>query len=760
MDIMVFHSGNCGNAQNCKYPYSGIGSTPEELKKLFCYDHTFIRFKNNYRSKENFLEATIAALDNDNDHSDDSTKWIPMDAIPKLFPGIPCVISTSRHHMKQKGNRSPRPRYHVAFQIDALTDPAEYAALLSRVQALFPFFDDKALDAGRFFFGNPDTEVYTFQGHRTLTDFIEELEENKFVADMEEANSAARIGFIPEGSRNSTISHAAGKILKRLGDTPEAYEKFMEVVSQCSPPLPDQEVNSTWKSALKFFHEKVEKQPGYVSPADYNAPATPQWEQPIPFTQHTLPAFPVDAFPSVIRDYVLAVAETTQTPVDMAATAALAVLALCQQGKYRIKGKDDWIEPLNLFTVIVAEPSERKSAVISHMTGAVHRFEAEYNKQHSGAVERSRMEKRILEKQQRNLEEMVIKGKAQMEDLQDVAMQLANFREVMPMRLYVDDVTTEKLTSVLAENNGTAAIVSAEGGIFDMLAGIYTKNVNIDVFLKAHSGDDIRVDRIGRSSESISHPALTVLLAVQPSVLSGIMSNGVFRGRGLTARFMYCMPQSKVGDRKYRTQPIPDEVSRCYEVLIRNLLQEETPKTPELIRLSPEADKLLEEFACAVESRLKTEYSDIPDWAGKLVGAVLRISGLLCRAANAHCSDFLDLSDSMIVDGETMASAIAVGRYFTEHSRAAYSLMGADDLIKQSQYTLDAIMKNGLLEFTRRDIMRMCRSFKKVEQVQPVLNHLADLGYVALKETEQTFGKGRPANPTYLVNPLLYQAAA
>lgn len=760
MDIMVFHSGNCGNAQNCKYPHSGIGTTPEELKKLFCYDHTFIRFKNNYRSKENFLEATIAALDNDNDHSDNPAEWIPIDAIPGLFPGIPCVVSTSRHHMKQKGDRSPRPRYHVAFKIDALTDPAEYAALLSRVQALFPFFDAKALDAGRFFFGNPDTEVYTFQGHRTLTDFIEELEENKFVADMEEATAAARIGSIPEGSRNSTISHAAGKILKRWGDTPEAYEKFMEVVSQCSPPLPDQEVNSTWKSALKFFHEKVEKQSGYVPPADYNAPPTPQWEPPIPFTQHTLPAFPVEAFPPAIRDYVLAVAETTQTPVDMAATAALAVLALCQQGKYRIKGKDDWIEPLNLFTVIVAEPSERKSAVISHMTGAVHRFEAEYNKQLSGAVERSRMEKRILEKQQRNLEEMVIKGKAQMDDLQDVAMQLANFREVMPMRLYVDDVTTEKLTSVLAENNGTAAVVSAEGGIFDMLAGIYTKNVNIDVFLKAHSGDDIRVDRIGRSSESIFHPALTVLLAVQPSVLSGMMSNGVFRGRGLTARFMYCMPQSKVGDRKYRTQPIPDEVSRCYEVTIRNLLQDEIPKTPELIRLSPEADTLLEEFACEVEFRLKTEYSDIPDWAGKLVGAVLRISGLLCRAANAHCSDFLDLSDSMIVDKATMAGAIAVGRYFTAHSRAAYSLMGADDLIKQSQYTLDAIMKNGLLEFTRRDIMRMCRSFKKVEQVQPVLNHLADLGYVALKETEQTFGKGRPANPTYLVNPLLYQQTA
>lgn len=104
MDIMVFHSGNCGNAQNCKYPYSGIGSTPEELKKLFCYDHTFIRFKNDYRSKENFLEATIAALDNDNEHSDDPKDWVGILDIPKLFPNVPCIVSTSRHHMKQKGN--------------------------------------------------------------------------------------------------------------------------------------------------------------------------------------------------------------------------------------------------------------------------------------------------------------------------------------------------------------------------------------------------------------------------------------------------------------------------------------------------------------------------------------------------------------------------------------------------------------------------------------------------------------------------------
>ena len=752
MKITVYHSWESGNAKNCRYPNVGAGSTPKELKRLFCYDHTFIRFKNNYRSIDNFEEVSAAVLDNDNDHSDDPSKWISVQDIPQLFPDVPCIVYTSRNHMKQKGDRTARPRYHIIFPIDTITDACAYTQLTQQLQARYPFFDEKALDAGRFFFGNPDTEVYIFPGDTTIDKYLWDLESEEAFAVMEET--------IPEGSRNSTLSHAAGKILKRWGDTKEAGKKFLEEAEKCHPPLEREELQQIWSSALKFYRGKVKKQPDYVPPEEYNAPPEPKWEPPIPFAQHTLPEFPVDAFPSAIRDYVLAVSETTQTPVDMAATAALAVLALCQQGKYRIKGKDDWIEPLNLFTVIVAEPSERKSAVISHMAGAVHRFEAAYNQQHAAAIERSKVEKKILEKQQRNLEEMVLKGKAQIEDLQDISMQLANFQEAMPMRLYVDDVTTEKLTSVLSENGGTAAILSAEGGIFDMLSGIYTKNVNIDVFLKGHSGDSIRVDRIGRNSESIMNPALTVLLAVQPNVLSGMMTNGTFRGRGLTARFMYCMPQSRVGDRLYRTQPIRDEVSRCYEIAIRNLLDEEKPQIPELIHLSPEADRLLEQFASEVESKLKNEYSDIPDWAGKLVGAVLRISGLLCRAANAKCADFLDIPESTIVSPEQMTGAIAIGRYFTEHARAAYTLMGADALVKQSQYALDAILKTGLVEFNRRDLMRLCRSFKTADAAQVVLNHLTDLGYLALKDGEQVPVKGRPSNPIYLVNPWLYQKSA
>ena len=87
--------------------------------------------------------------------------------------------------------------------------------------------------------------------------------------------------------------------------------------------------------------------------------------------------------------------------------------------------------------------------------------------------------------------------------MDNIAQQIADFIEVTPLQLYVDDITPEKLVSVLAANNGRAAMISTEGGIFDTLAGAYSKVVNIDVMLKGYSGDTIRVDRIGRDSEYV-----------------------------------------------------------------------------------------------------------------------------------------------------------------------------------------------------------------------------------------------------------------
>ena len=497
--------------------------------------------------------------------------------------------------------------------------------------------------------------------------------------------------------------------------------------------------------------QELEKERLAEAQADFEK-VTSNWEEPIPFGRYELEPFPTDALPRDMGEYVEAVAESTQTPVDMAGTSALTLVSVCTQGKYEIRGKADWVEPTNLFSNIIASPSERKSAVLHAIVRPADNYEVQYNLRNAGRVESSKMRKRILERRQKAIEDKVAKGQAEADDLERIAQEVADFIEEKPLHLYVDDITTEKLVSVMASNNGRAALISSEGGIFDTLAGIYTKNVNIDVMLKGYSGDTIRVDRIGRESESIMNPSLTILLMTQPKVVSDVLSNKTFRGRGLTARFLYCLPASSVGERRFQSAPIPEDVYQRYEQKIVNMLEEEYPGKPNTITLSPEASALLTAFAEEIEPKMKAEYAEIADWVGKLVGNTLRIAGLLCRADVYRAPDFLSDDDPLTVSGGTMANAIRLGRYYLSHALAVYDAIPEAAMHRDANRILQMIRERNLAEFDRRTAMRYCRTFKTVAEIQPVLDFLEDYGYLA-RQPEKSYSGGRPPLPKYTVNP-------
>lgn len=734
--IVVYTADCIGNAANCQYPNEVKITDEVSAKQAFSTDMVCARYKNNYRSTANFEVANALPGDCDNDHSEIAAEWITPDDIADLFADVPYVLHYSRHHMKSKGEKSARPRFHVVFLIGPERDAERYADLKQRLLAAFPFFDANAMDVARFLFGTEDPLVIYHPGTTPLNEFLDDLENEQAFANMGHA--------IPEGSRNSTMSQIGARIIKRYGDTPEAKNLFLQAAEQCTPPLDEQELERIWAGKQRLY-AKMRKQPGYIPPDAYNGIGSAVWETPLPFDEYDLPAFPVDALPEVIRRYVLAVAESTQTPVDMAAVEALGIVSLCCQGKYFIRGNADWAEPLNTYMVVIMEPAERKSSVLSMMIRPVEEYEKEENSRRNAEIVESRMIQDKLEKEKRSLVERASKGKATEEEVRAKATEIAKYEPVKPLRLFVDDVTSEKLTSVLAENKGRAAVVSAEGGIFSIMSGLYNRNVNIDVFLKGHSGDTIRVDRVGRASESIIHPALTMVLAVQPEVLNGLMSNNTFRGRGLTARFLYSMPKSTVGSRSFSTKPIPEGVRSRYQALIETILSSDNEQEP--ISLDDGAWEVLEDLFNEIEGRLKGDLAEISDWAGKFVGAVLRISGIL------HIMKYP--KDSMFdsVDRETMENAVAIGRYFLAHAKAAYSLMGADTVNKDAQYLLSFIKRERLTEFSRRDAMRLCRSFKTADSLQPVLNRLCEYGYIAVKLQEPTLGVGRRPSEIYLTNP-------
>ena len=737
MKFTIYTSDVTGVQDNCIYPHRHEITDAASLARAVRRDHVCAEYRNNYRGKDNFIRSDCLVMDVDNDHTEDPERWITPEALAMEYEDIMYAICYSRNHMKQKGKYGPRPRFHIYFATRPITDHEACSGLKEALQAMYPFYDRNALDAGRFVYGSDPGKVIWHEGKDT----IESVFEREDISPL-----------IPEGSRNRTMYLWAVRYLKREGNTEGSEKAYYREAEKCQPPLEDKELRTIWRSAVRFYEKKVLTDPSYVSPKEYRTGIPDRWEEPIPFSRYTAAPFPTEALPGVIGEYVKAVAESTQTPVDMAGTAALATIAVCLQGKYKIQGKADWIEPLNGYFIVINPPSERKSAVESSIVKPLDAYEEQYNKQHAGEVQASGMRKRVLEKRQRAMEDKVSKGQAKAGEMDDIAKEIADFEEVRPMQLYVDDITTEKLVSVMSENKGRAALVSSEGGIFDTLAGIYTKNVNIDVMLKGYSGDTIRVDRIGRKSESIMDPSLTILLMAQPNVVSAVMDNTTFRGRGLTARFLYSMPVSFVGKRKFDSEPVPPDVYGRYEQKMVDLLEDEYSGEPEIITLSPEASVLLSGFATELEGLLVTDLSEMSDWAGKLVGNTLRLAGLLCRAGTYRSHDFLEEPAPLVVGKETMEDAIKLGRYFLNHAQAVYNVLPVNAMYREAEKILGMIVEKDLAQFDRRTAMRCCSSFRTVAAIQPVLDFLEDYGYI-VQITQKTSGSGRPPLPKYAVNP-------
>lgn len=265
MELTLYTADCTGKASNCVYPNKTVVTNAEELKAAISFDHVAAKYKNNYRSNENFEEANGFFMDNDNDFSDRPEDWITDEKLEELFADIDHAIVPSRSNMIAKKGKSARPRQHVYFPSNAFTDRAMYEAVKRAIHKAYPFFDDNALDAARFFYGSSPDSVIWHEGWLTIDEAVENIEYEE-PAPEEKARSA---GPILEGSRNNTMSHFAGRLLKKLGDSEKAREAFRERANKCEPPLSEMELNTIWSSALKFY-KKVASQEGYVAPDQYN----------------------------------------------------------------------------------------------------------------------------------------------------------------------------------------------------------------------------------------------------------------------------------------------------------------------------------------------------------------------------------------------------------------------------------------------------------------------------------------------------------
>ncbi|WP_327291479.1 YfjI family protein [Streptomyces sp. NBC_01198] len=484
------------------------------------------------------------------------------------------------------------------------------------------------------------------------------------------------------------------------------------------------------------------------------------WDDPVPLKQRReLPDFPTTALPGWLRDFTTAVAEETQTPVDLAGCVALAVLATAAGGRAVVHVRGRWREPTNLFTVCALPPGNRKSAVFAAMTDPLYEAEKQLKERAAPAIIEATLTSKLAREAADKAATKASSASGTSRDaLISEAVGMAQQADTLAIpaepQLLADDATAETITSLMADQGGRIAVMSAEGEIFDIIAGRYSGAPNMGPFLKGHAGDRLRVNRQTRR-EYIDHPALTMGLSVQPTVLDDIGRIKGAKGKGLLGRFLYSLPESTLGYRKTLPDPVPDAVAAVYERNVIALTLAMADWTdPAVLQLTPEADVAVQRFQDRMEPKLNPRggsMTHISDWASKLHGAAVRIAGLL------HLAEHLDRGHSQPVTADTMAAAITLADYFAGHALAVFDRMGANETAERARAVLDALKANLWPEVSKRDLMvKLSRSdFPTAADLDGPLSLLEDHGYLRPLPVVRTGTRGRPPSPRYLVHPYL-----
>jgi hypothetical protein len=478
----------------------------------------------------------------------------------------------------------------------------------------------------------------------------------------------------------------------------------------------------------------------------------------------SLPTFPVACLPPELGQWAAAVAESSQTPVDLAAMLSLSAVAVAVQKKVVIQPYPDnpgYHEPANIWGCIPLPSGSRKTHVVGAVRAPFEKYCRDFLSENKVELELNREEKSALTSQKEShvaalavIKDDAKEYSAEREKLKACLQRISEVGDSEPPRFFADDVTPERLTVLMARYDGRIAILSDEGGCFDHFAGMYSKLPNIDVYLHGHSGGTIHRDRqVSKDEIKVEQAALTIGVSPQPQVLGGMRTKDRLLGRGLLARFLYALPKSTLGNRDWTPPPVPPAVASRYMQAIIRLLKW-NPKEPITIKLSDEAFKLWLGAARDYEVQLKEggplSSPGIQEWTSKLPGAIARISLLL------HCVRSGGNPPARI-DAATMKAAIEIGAYLVPHALAAFKLLRTDpdsESARVLQGWIASLAVKGKRRFSKSEAQQSHKSrFPNVADIEPALRILSDR-QICRPVIVETKGRGRPP-AFYEINPAL-----
>jgi hypothetical protein len=482
-----------------------------------------------------------------------------------------------------------------------------------------------------------------------------------------------------------------------------------------------------------------------------------------------LPQFPVDMLPEKLANYATEVAKCVQCEPDMPATAILCAIACVSSRKALVGVGNTHTEPVNLWSMIVADPSERKSEVFGKVFAPVYKYQSDTNEKMREEFERQQMDYKLHLSRIASLEKKY--ASAKQEKIEEIRYELQNLikdTEAMePMfvkRYTAGDVTPEAMATIMHENGGSITVVDSEGAgpLANALGRYGDAGTKLENMLRSYRGDTMQIDRRGRS-ETIFKPSLTVALALQHGVLARMGKHNESKDQGFTARFLYSIPKSNAGTRFYADYKINQYVQNEYNSLVERIAEipsiNEVKVRPEIpiMQLQDDALAAWTSYHDEIEKAMggSTMLAKYRDFSGKLAGQVARLSGLFHIVE--HGADAIGHPMPAYCVG--MAVEI-VRSYYQPHGLEAYRIMFEANGTTIAHKILQWIGRHKTDAcfypiFSAADAYRNLRGSNDVtkpEDLREGFEALVDRGYIAECDDCNANTAGRPASTRYIVN--------
>lgn len=541
-------------------------------------------------------------------------------------------------------------------------------------------------------------------------------------------------------------------------ELPEHGDAFDFIEAEARDSMDDADIAAQVAALGEAATEYVATVQGKVFPEA--TAEVPQFADFSPLLRMVTPPLPVDAIPEPMRSLVMEKARSTEAPAELAFVAALGAVAAVVQTRWEVQVKPDYAEQLSIDVAGVAQPGERKTAMINEAIAPLIHWEIGERQRVNEDNAALEIERRVLDGRAKEVEKAATKATDGIERkrLVDEARELV---EAMPTlqearRLFADDATPEQFATLMGKNGGAMAVITDEGGAFmSGLAGRYSAGqAHIDAVLKGWSGSPLRIDRSNGRNVHLDRSFASIAIMVQHELAMKLGENRDFVGRGLLDRFLWLVPTSRLGYRTHDAEPMPQWVSdRWGNALAALLAIPAAPKPddaettrPHTIALTPDASQAWLAYTREVETYMRPGhgYYHLRQYCGKWPGQVARLAGVFhCLQ---HTGDTMPHHAALSV--ETMQSAIVVARVLLDHADAAFSTMRRSERLDRAMRLWEWVKRQDADTFTGRDAGQSVKqqgAFPDAEAVRDGLGLLMDHGYLSLKRE----GKSE----IYTVNP-------